>query len=407
MTTLPDRTVPSDLSLVATCTKGAEDVLADELRHILGADCVTAVGRGAVSFRGSLEAAYRACLWSRVASRILLVIRTVPAGHAQALYRGITDIDWLVHLEPDATIAVDFVGVSQGITNSHFGALKVKDAIVDQVRHRTGRRPSVDLDRPDVRINVHLRDEQAAVSIDLSGLPLHRRGHGREGGIAPVKENLAAAILLLAGWRELASAGAPIVDPMCGSGTFLLEAGGIAMDRAPGLERKTWGFTWWAPHDPSLWKSLVDEATARADRCTVQPTLIGADSDPNMVLLTRQNAKRAGIDIRVRRQDLSDSWPPAEQREEPPRGLLVTNPPYGERLEDEEGAARIGIMLGQVLRRRYLGWFAVVLAGSRPLANGIGLKARKHVLFNGPIECRLLGIDINDTPVVGVGLPTS
>lgn len=381
--------------------------MADELRHILGHELRLKVERGAVKFEGNLEAAYRACLWSRVASRVLLVIRQFPCRHAEALYEGIADIDWLVHLEPDSTLSVEFVGVSPGIRNSHFGALKVKDAIVDQMRQRTGRRPTVDLDRPDIRVHVHLRNEQASVSIDLSGAPLHRRGHGREGGVAPLKENLAAAILLLSGWRELAAAGAPLVDPMCGSGTFLLEAGGIALDRAPGLQRKTWGFTWWPPHDATLWRVLQAEAQDRAEECTAEVTLIGSDSDPRMVTLTRQNAKRAGLDLRVRRQDLSDSWPPAEQLEDPPRGLFVTNPPYGERLEDEEGALRIGKMLGQVLRHRYLGWFAVVLAGSRPLANGIGLKARKHPLWNGPIECRLLGIDISDRPVLGEGLPTT
>ena len=400
---LPDRTPPSNLALVATCTRGTEEVLADELRTILGDDLRLKVERGAVRFASDLEGAYRTCLWSRVASRILCVVGRFECPHADALYDGIASVDWLVHLEPDSTIAVDFVGVSPGIRNSHFGALKVKDAIVDQVRDRTGKRPSIDLERPDVRINLHLRDRNATVSIDLSGAPLHRRGHGREGGIAPLKENLAAAILLLSGWPELAAAGAPLVDPMCGSGTFLLEAGGIALDRAPGLGRKTWGFTWWPPHDRALWKRLVEEARACAKDGGV--TLIGADSDPRMVTLTRQNAKRAGLDVRVRRQDLADSWPPAEQLDEPPRGLFVTNPPYGERLEDEEGAARIGKMLGQVLRRRYLGWFAVVLAGSRPLANGIGLKARKHQLWNGPIECRLLGIDISDRPVLGDGLP--
>jgi 23S rRNA G2445 N2-methylase RlmL/SAM-dependent methyltransferase len=404
VTTRPDRSPPSKLRFVATCTRGVEDVLVGELQGILGGDVRLTADRGAVRWRGDLESGYRACLWSRVASRVLLVVRRFECRDARDLYTGVDSVDWLVHLEPDSTFAVDFVGVSDSIRNSQFGAMKVKDAIVDQIRNRTGNRPSVDLGRPHVRINLHLRTDGATIAIDLSGAPLHRRGHGRVGGEAPLKENLAAAILLMSNWPELAEAGAPLVDPMCGSGTFLIEGAGIALDRAPGLRRVNWGFTNWPPHQPAIWRKLIAEAEERWVAAADRPvTLIGGDHDPKMVSLTEQNAERAEVSLTVREEELDDSWPPEEQREEPPRGLLVTNPPYGERLGDDESAKEVGRLLGQVLRRRYLGWFAVVLAGSRPLAGGIGLKARKHVLFNGPIECRLMGIDISDKPVAGAG----
>ena len=272
-------------------------------------------------------------------------------------------------------------------------------------RARTGERPSVDKEQPDVRVNVHLRDGRATVCVDLSGEPLHRRGLGREAGEAPLKENLAAAILLLAGWPAAALAGTPLVDPMCGSGTFLLEAGGMAFDRAPGLGRMRWGFDGWAPHDAALWKRLLYEANDRMRAAADRPVaLYGSDCDPEMIRTSRYNLARAQVPVALAVQALVDCHPPATQRAEVPRGLLVTNPPYGMRLEDAEGARQVGADLGGMLRRRFLGWRAFVLAGGSDLAHGIGLKTtRRTPLWNGPIECRLLQLDIHDAPVSGLG----
>ncbi|MCB9761522.1 MAG: hypothetical protein H6739_16885 [Alphaproteobacteria bacterium] len=376
-------------SFTATCAPGLEEALAAEL-HGLGLAQVRP-GRRAVTFAGPLADGYRACLWSRVASRVLLPLAQVYAADARSLYAEVRRGPWLDHLGPDSTLAVHFVGTSPAIRSSHFGALKVKDAIVDVLRERTGRRPSVDLDNPDVRVHVFLHRTRATVSIDLSGDPLHLRGLGRDGGPAPLKETLAAGILRYAGWPR---AGA-LVDPMCGSGTFLLEAAGMLADRAPGLTRPRWGFTGWRGHDPRLWRSLVQEAEARV-RPLPEARLFGADADPEQVRRAVRNLAAAGVDTaRVQRRDLADAGPPT-----PEPGLIVTNPPYGERLGDDAAVQEVWRTLGDVLRRRFLGWTAFVLAGSREGAKALGLRpASRRPLFNGPLEARLLELPISARPV--------
>ena len=204
----------------ATAPKGIEPLLADELRS-LGAFEV-AEGRSGVAFSGPLAIAYRACLWSRLASRVLLPLATFPATSPEELYAGVRSIDWSEHLSAESTLAVDASVSGSKITHSHYAALKIKDAVVDQFRDRTGDRPSVDAERPDVRINLYLLRDTATLSLDLSGDSLHRRGYRDEGVLAPLKENLAAAILIRAGWPEIAARGGALVDPMCGSGTLLL-----------------------------------------------------------------------------------------------------------------------------------------------------------------------------------------
>ena len=228
------------LDFFATVPRGMEPLLADELRA-LGAHAVN-MGRAGVAFRGELATGYRACLWSRTASRILLPLTRFPAPTPEALYDGIRAIPWEEHLAPEGTLTVDFTLAQSQITHSHFAALKVKDAVVDRFRDLFGVRPSVDRERPDLRLNVYLYRDSARVSLDLSGESLHRRGYRDEGAAAPLKENLAAAILLFAGWPELASAGAPFVDPLCGSGTLPIEAALIAGDIAPGLLRHAFRF---------------------------------------------------------------------------------------------------------------------------------------------------------------------
>ncbi|HEY5997992.1 MAG TPA: THUMP domain-containing protein, partial [bacterium] len=231
------------LSLFATCPRGVEGLLAAELAG-LGAAGVKETVAG-VAFAGTLETAYRACLWSRLASRILLAIAPVAAADAAELYAAVRALPWEEHLAPDGTLAVDFSGANPAIAHTVFGAQKVKDAIVDRFRERAGRRPSVDLARPDLRVNVHLGGTAARVSLDLSGESLHRRGYRAETVVAPLKENLAAAVLVRAGWLAVAAAGGPLLDPMCGSGTLPLEAALLAGDVAPGLLRERFGFSRW------------------------------------------------------------------------------------------------------------------------------------------------------------------
>ena len=381
----------------ATCARALEPLLADEL-HACGATWVEPT-RAGVEFEGALEAAYRACLWSRVASRVLLPLRAFDAPTPDALYAGVQRIDWSAHLDARRTLAVDCSTSQSAITHSHYAALKTKDAIVDQLRARRGARPNVDVERPDVRVNVYLHHDQATVSIDLSGTSQHRRGYRAKSAPAPLKENLAAAVLLLADWPRRAAERQPLVDPMCGSGTLLIEAAQIAGDVAPGLHRAHFGCTGWAGHDAALWAPLQREADNRARAgARHRPQILGYDGDPRAVRAAADNAARAGLAdrIRVERRRLADCAPP----EGAPPGLLVTNPPYGVRLGDEAQLGALYAELGDVLRRRFLGWTGCVLTGSSALAKRIGLRpARRIPLWNGALECRLLEFPISAAPV--------
>jgi 23S rRNA (guanine2445-N2)-methyltransferase / 23S rRNA (guanine2069-N7)-methyltransferase len=365
------------MQFFATCAKALEPLVAAELRALGAADVVET--RAGVSFSGTLETAYRACLWSRIASRILLPLATVEAPDDGALYDGVRTIRWTEHVGPDDTIAVDA---------NH--ALKIKDAIVDQIRDETGRRPSVDTDAPDLRINVYEHASRATISIDLSGDSLHRRGWRAVGVEAPLKENLASAILTLADWPARALAGDPLCDPMCGSGTLPIEAALIAADEAPGLQRARFGFHGWRGHDAALWQRLTDEAHAR--KRPIASKLFGFDEDARAVKIARDNARRAGvgeaIDFRVVK--LADATPPAEQP-----GVVVMNPPYGERLGETLALGALYEQIGSILRHRFTGWHAWVLTSNPELQKKIGLRtSQKHVLFNGPLECRLLDLPI-------------
>lgn len=376
---------------------GTEDVLVDELAE-LGIEARTS-GRGAISFLGQLEDGYRACLWARTATRVLLEIGHFPAETADQLYQGVSKIHWKDHMGPESSLAVTFAGSSQGINNTQFGARRTKDAVVDQLRSPSGQRPRVDLKNPDLRLNVHLRKGKATVAIDLSGESLHLRGTRAVGGPAPLKETLAATILRIAEWPRLAKEGAPLLDPMCGSGTLLLEAAGYALDIAPGLNRQRWGFSAWRGHNAALWKSLCREASARRDTAASRkPLLFGSDKSANQIQASLRNAERAGLGalLHLQRCEVAERGTPSTDLP----GLVVTNPPYGARIGDAQSLVPLYRNLGDMLRQRFLGWNAFVLVDKGPLIGKIGLKPkRRHVLFNGPIECRLLEIPISSRPV--------
>ena len=342
-----------------------------------------------VMFEGPLESGYRACLWSRTASRILLQIAEVDAHDANELYRSVHDIDWFKHLERDRTFAVDFTGTNSYITHTKFGALKVKDAIVDQFRDRFGDRPSIKLDQPDVRIEVHLNRDRAVVSIDLSGDPLHRRGYRIRSVAAPFKENLAAAILLRSGWPAIAAEGGRFIDPMCGSGTLLIEAAMMVGDIAPGSRRQYYGLFGWKGHDAAMWSNLVEEAHQRRIAGAITAgTIVGADMDAAAVSATRENLAEVGLGDSVTVECRSlDQWTDAQSG----TGLLITNPPYGERLGEAKALEPLYATLGRMFRECFVGWRAVVFTGNPPLALAVGMRAkRSHTFFNGAIECRLL-----------------
>ena len=381
----------------ATCPKGIEPLLADELRA-LGAEEVKET-RAGVAFAGALTTAYRACLWSRVANRVLLPLQCFPAASPEALYSGVQTIAWKDHLAPEGTLAVDFTTSQSAITHSHYGALKVKDAIVDQLREEFGVRPSIDTAQPDVRVNVYLLRDEATVSLDLSGESLHRRGYRAQTVEAPLKENLAAAILLRTHWPAIAKENGALVDLMCGSGTLLIEAAMIAADMAPGLAREYYGFHRWKQHDAALWTELLDEARQRrAAGLTHLPPIYGYDHDPLAIRAARDNIKRAGLgNLMVAQQrELSACAP-----EPSPAGLAVANPPYGERLGPSSELPALYAELGAQLKTCFPGWRAAVFTGNPELGKSMGLRAVKmHTLYNGAIECKLLHFEITPENVV-------
>jgi 23S rRNA (guanine2445-N2)-methyltransferase / 23S rRNA (guanine2069-N7)-methyltransferase len=382
--------------LYVTAPAGTADLAADELRAFGALEVKDS--RGGVACAGSLEVAYRACLWSRVANRVLLRLTEFPAATPEALYAGVHTVPWQDHLSAEGTLAVDCTSSRSAITHTQFAALKVKDAVVDQFRERTGVRPNVDTDAPDVRINVHLDRDVATLSIDLSGDSLHRRGYRGPQGAAPLKENLAAAVLLRAGWPKLVETEAgPLgfVDPMCGSGGLAIEAGLIAADAAPGLTRNYFGFLGWRGHDEALWQRLLEHAAERrraaAERLS-RVALRAYDRDSAAVRATLENAVRAGVakQLHAERRDVADLPPPPA-----PRGLIAVNPPYGERLGDAATLEALYAQLGSKLKEHFVGWHAAVLTGNPPLGRALGMKAKRtHTLWNGPIECRLLRFDV-------------
>ena len=374
-----------------TAAAGTSDLLAAELAAF-GGEQLREV-RGGVYCTGTLETAYRACLWSRVGLRVLWPVATFEAPDDAALYRGVRGIDWSRHLTADGTLLVDFTAHESAITHARFGAQRVKDAIVDQFREATGRRPSVDTESPDLRINLRLERERAVASVDLAGDSLHRRGYRARQVAAPLKEHLAAAILLRSGWPAVAAAGGAFVDPMCGAGTLPIEAALIAGDVAPGLLRERFGFVRWLGHDAACWQRLAIEAEQRRSRGKLPPgRIFGFDRDAGAIAAAREAARVAGLDrcIEFRRlplEELPDAPAPA--------GLLAVNPPYGERIGSESGLEELYALLGRRLREGYLGWQAAVFTGNPPLGRALGIEARRaHRMMNGPIECRLLRLEV-------------
>jgi 23S rRNA (guanine2445-N2)-methyltransferase / 23S rRNA (guanine2069-N7)-methyltransferase len=416
-----------------------------------------------VTFSGDLEVAYRACLWSRVANRVFLELARFEAVDAEGFYNAVREIDWTEHLGPGATLACDFSGQHPSITHTHFGALKLKDAIVDSVRDSRAWRPSVELERPSVRVHAHAHGNNIALSLDLSGESLHRRGYRGAAGEAPLKENVAAGVLLRSGWPDLAaSSGGEFLDPMCGSGTFVIEAALIAADYAPGLGREYFGFLGWAGHDTDAWERLTAEARARAraglDAAAargLEGTIRGTDRDGGAVRNARGNAERAGVQrlVRFEVRALADAAPMGLRAQvalapraeaasvslaevgddSAPRavgasasldeadggsgsqaggapvpqaaaGLLCTNPPYGIRLEDRDTARAVHRELGAVLRERFQGWNAAVLTGTPEFGLELGIRAhRTHTIWNGAIECRLLRMKVDTGSAREVG----
>jgi len=375
---------------LATAPIGAASVLAEELSE-LGASEVRARSVD-VRFTGPLEIGYRACLWSRAATRVLLSVGTVQAVSSAGLLAAFTGIDWTVHLSPTATLACSSSGGNAVIRHTLYGAQLLKDAVCDRLRETTGQRPTIRPERPDVLLHMHVEGERALVSVDFSGESLHRRGYRLAAGAAPLKENVAAAVLWRAGWPAVNAQGGVLLDPMCGSGTFLTEAALMAGDIAPALGRDYFGFQGWRGHDRELWERLLDEARARGAARTPRRCIYGSDHDPGAVRASLENAAAAGVAdwVHVERRALDEVTPP---RGSP--GLLVCNPPYGERIGAEGDLKALYADFGRVLRERFSGWKAAILSGAFPIARELGINAqRTHPFFNGALECRLLRFDL-------------
>lgn len=387
--------------LIATCPKGLESLLLEELQQLGTEECRETVG--SVYFRADMRGAYRACLWSRLANRILLVFSEFHCPDADALYQGVKAIDWDEHLLAEGSLAIDFSGTSRALNNSHFSALKCKDAICDWFLDRGDTRPEVNKQRPDVRLNVRLRKGYATLALDLSGESLHRRGYRQQGALAPLKENLAAALLMRANWPGIAARGGALIDPMCGSGTLLIEGAMMAMNIAPNTMRRHWGFSNWLGHVPALWKPLIEEAkNLRAAAFARQwPEIRGYDASGKVVAVAEENIDRAGLRGRVRvlRKELVDFTKPTHTQID--TGLVIANPPYGERLGDEVSLVHLYRYLGQALQRDFCGWRAAMITGNPELGKRMGIRSHKQYQFyNGSIEAKLLLFDVQENAFV-------
>lgn len=372
----------------ATAARGFEEILKTELEQICAAECK--VAQGGVHFTTTQKGAYQALLHSRLASRILLPLISTKIFSDSDLYASIVSFNWADLFDPRDTFYIDFSGTNREIRNTQFGAMRVKDGIVDYFERKGFARPTVDKDNPDVRIHVYLDRENVVVSLDLSGDALHIRGYREETGKAPLRETLAAAIILRSGWKV----GTPLVDPMCGSGTLLIEAAQMAANIAPQLHRKHWGFNAWKGHQQAMWKAVLDEAFrnvelgAVGENCnsSLQKMFFGFDLDHRVLTKAKQNAKNAGVDhlIQWQQGDVAALKNPIPEK----IGTVVCNPPYGERLGTTPALIALYSVFGQRLKQQFAGWNASIFSGEPELLNCLRLRsARQFKAKNGPLDC--------------------
>lgn len=370
-------------SLFASTARGLEELLKTELEGLGATDCQ--VVQGGVHFQGDTRLLYQSLMWSRLASRIMLPLGECRVYSDLDLYLGVQAIPWTEMFNPGATFAVHFSGLNDEIRNSQYGALKVKDAIVDSFTRKNLPRPNVDRESPDLRINVWLNKETAHISLDLSGEGLHLRGYRDGTGMAPIKENLAAAIVMRSGWVP----GTPLLDPMCGSGTLLIEAAMLATDRAPGLHRGHWSFGGWAQHDDAIWKEVKAEAQTRARQglAAYESRFYGSDVDARVIERARRNARRAGIGELID-FDVKDVAQLNNPLPKGPYGTVISNPPYGERLESEPALIALHSLLGRIMKSQFGGWNLSVFSASPELLSCLQLRADKQFKAkNGPLDC--------------------
>lgn len=372
-----------EFELIAKTFMGLEPVLAKELTQ-LGANNIQ-VGRRMVSFTGNQELMYRANFALHTAIKILKPIKHFKASSADDVYETVKQIDWSEYLDNDRTFAVDSVVFSEEFRHSKFVSYKVKDAIVDQFREKTGSRPNISVANPDLRLHIHIAEEHCTLCLDSSGESLHRRGYRQESVEAPLNEVLAAGMILMTGWQG----DTDFIDPMCGSGTLLIEAALIARNMAPGLFRKEYAFEKWPDFDAELFDRIYNDDSQERD---FPYHIYGYDIDPKAVNTARMNAKAAGLTdcITVEQQDFKDFTQPAR------KSILVTNPPYGERISTPDLLGTYK-MIGERLKHQFMNNDAWILSYREECFEQIGLKPSiKIPVYNGSLECEFRKYQIFD-----------
>ena len=376
---------------IITCSLGFEEILCKEIRRLNLQHVKAEIGT--VRFQGTISDGLKACLWTRLGSRVLLRLDRFQGLSSEELYEGIYAIPWEDHMHPTASLWIDFIGYSKQLRHSQFAARKAKDAIVDRFRDRTGQRPNVDKDA-DLRIHIHLRHGVFTVSIDLCGQPLHIRTPDRRISDAPLKENLAAALLHLSGWVKAQKRGIPLIDPLCGSGSIALEAMGIACNSAPNLHRKEWIFQRWTGYSSSDWEPLIEEAKdLRKQKPDVD--IFAMDIDASAIKACQFNARQQQLPApQLTCQPVSSLHPPSST------GYVITNPPYGERIGAHSHVDKVYQDLGQTLQR-FVDWKAYLLCPSNELYQATGLRRteERYTLRNGPLKCRFLELQLPSTTV--------
>ena len=362
----------------ATCPRGLEMILVEELRT-LGADKIHAVG-GGVQFAGDAMTCYRVNLESRIASRVLWQVARAGYRGENDIYRVAYAVPWTDWFDAARTIRVDVSATKSPLTSLNFVTLKIKDAVCDKVRQLSQQRPNVDTRDPDIPIQGHLTDREFTLYLDTSGEPLFKRGQRVATGEAPLRENLAAGILRLAGWTP----GVPLLDPMCGSGTILIEAACMALDILPGLGRH-FAFEKFENFNALGWRELIERRTARRKARVALP-IYGSDIDGAVLKAAQANLAGAGLEqvVSLKRANVLDITAPAKE------GIIVSNPPYGVRLGEQQGLAEFYPKLGDVLKKQFTGWRAYFLSADMQLPKLIHLATSKRTpLFNGALDCRL------------------
>ncbi|MEP1094067.1 MAG: class I SAM-dependent RNA methyltransferase [Cyclobacteriaceae bacterium] len=363
---------------------GFEDILTEEIREI-GGNKIEKITRG-VKCEGNPEFLYRANLRLRTALKILVPIYSFTAKTEKELYDRMMEFDWSIFLDVDQTFAIDNVVFSELFKHSKFVALKAKDAMVDQFRNKYRRRPSIDTESPDVLFNLHCANDFFTISMDSSGAPLNQRGYREDGHRAPMNEVLAAGMIKLSGWDK----SMPLVDPMCGSGTILVEAAMIAMNMAPNIKRRDFGFKTWPEFSPVLWNNVKIEEQSKMRKPSMDFT--GLDIDPNAVSMARKSLGKIGLrrEVKIREMDFREFKPLAEE------GMIITNPPYGERIGDDDINA-FYVSMGDAFKQNFSGYDAWIISSNKAAMKKIGLNYNtKYTLYNGPLECDYCHYELYD-----------